>query len=50
MKLLSLLLLVFIPLSVVVYFWVRRLDHIQANHPEYLGEDLFDDEDKIHVE
>jgi len=50
MKLLSLLLLVFIPLSVVVYFWVRGLDHMQANHTKYLGDDLFDEEDKIHVE
>jgi hypothetical protein len=33
-----------------VYFLVSGIEHMQENHPEYRGEDLFDEEDKIHIE
>jgi hypothetical protein len=33
-----------IPLA---FFWVNRIDYMKNNHPDYKGEDLFDDkEDK----
>ena len=38
--------------SVVILFvwlawnWVKGIDYMQENHPDYKGEDLFDEEDK----
>jgi hypothetical protein len=26
--------------------WTRGIDNMKTNHPDYLGEDLFDEEDK----
>jgi hypothetical protein len=26
--------------------WVRGIDYMKENHPDYKGEDLFDEEDK----
>jgi hypothetical protein len=26
--------------------WVMGIDYMQENHPDYKGEDLFDEEDK----
>ena len=41
-------------LAVVAYFWVRGLDYMQENHPNYKGEDFLswdeDDENKNHTE
>jgi hypothetical protein len=35
-----------IPLSIL---WVRGIDYMKENHPDYWGENLFDEEDKIHI-
>jgi hypothetical protein len=36
-------------LSVVSYFWVKGIDYMDKNHPDYKGYDLFDEEDKDNV-
>ena len=40
------ILLITIPLSIR---WVRGIDYMKENHAKYKGEDLFDEEDRIHV-
>ena len=30
----------------LVWNWVKGIDYMQENHPDYKGEDLFDEEDK----
>ena len=30
-------------LGAVVWGWVHCIDHMQKNHPDYRGEDLFDE-------
>jgi hypothetical protein len=35
--------------AIVAFFWVRGIDHMKENHPNYKGEDLFDDEDKDYL-
>jgi hypothetical protein len=37
-----LILAAMIPLA---FFWVNRIDDMKKNHPDYKGEDLFDDEE-----
>jgi len=32
--------------AMVATFWVRGIDYMKTNHPDYKGEDLFDEEDK----
>jgi len=42
----------FIMAAIVALFWVRGIDHMKENHPDYKGEDLFgdfDDEDKDYL-
>jgi len=34
---------------IISYFWVNTIDNMKKNHPNYKGEDLFDEEDNIHV-
>jgi|APGre2960657404_1045060.scaffolds.fasta_scaffold159048_2 hypothetical protein len=34
---------------IISYFWVNAIDNMKKNHPNYKGEDLFDEEDNIHV-
>ena len=31
--------------SICAFFWVRGIDYMKENHPDYEGKDLFDDED-----
>jgi hypothetical protein len=33
--------------AIISYFWVRGIDHMKENHPDYKGEDFLDwgDED-----
>ena len=34
--------------AIIAFFWVRGIDYMKENHPDYKGEDLFglwDDED-----
>ncbi len=33
----------FILASIVAFFWVRGIDYMKKNHPDYEGEDFFDD-------
>jgi hypothetical protein len=39
-----------ISISPIVYLWVRGIDYMKENHPDYKGNDLFGewDEDKAH--
>lgn len=30
---------------VIVILWVRGIDHMYKNHPDYKGKDLFNEED-----
>ena len=38
----------FILATIVSYFWVRGIDYMKENHPDYKGEDFlnWDEEDK----
>lgn len=31
-------------LGLIVWAWIRGIDDMMENHPDYKGEDLFDDE------
>ena len=35
--------------SVIAWRWVKGIDYMHKNHPDYKGEDLFDEEDKDNV-
>jgi hypothetical protein len=35
--------------TMVAVFWVRGIDYMKTNHPNYKGEDLFNEEDKNHI-
>jgi hypothetical protein len=35
----------FILATIIAFFWVRGIDHMKENHPDYKGEDLFGDLD-----
>lgn len=38
--------------TIVAFFWVRGIDHMKENHPNYKGGDLFgefDEEDEKHI-
>ena len=32
--------------AVISLSWVRGVDYMKENHPDYKGEDLFDEDDK----
>ena len=34
---------------IVSILWVRGIDYMKENHPDYKGEDLFDEDDKNHI-
>ncbi len=39
----------FLLAAIVAFFWVRGIDYMKENHPDYKGDDLFgkfDDDDK----
>lgn len=37
--------------SIISYFWVKGIDYMQENHPDYKGEDFLNwDDNKIHSE
>ena len=38
--------LMFVVVSIISYFWVRGIDYMKENHPDYKGEDLFGDFDE----
>ena len=31
----------FIVVAIISYFWVRGIDYMKENHPDYKGDDLF---------
>ena len=42
----------FVLAAIVAFFWVRGIDYMKENHPDYNGDDLFgkfDDEDENHI-
>ena len=44
-------LLMFFIVAIVSYFWVRGIDYMKENHPDYKGEDFlnWDEDDKNHI-
>lgn len=34
---------------IVSILWVREIDYMKENHPDYKGEDLFDEDDKNYI-
>ncbi len=32
--------------SIISYFWVRGINYMHENHPDYKGYDLFDEDEK----
>jgi hypothetical protein len=38
--------LIILTATIIAIAWVRGIDNIKTNHPDYLGEDLFDEDDK----
>ena len=37
--------------SIISYFWVKGIDYMQKNHPDYKGDDFLNwDDNKIHSE
>ena len=34
---------------IISILWVRGIDYMKENHPDYKGEDLFDEDDKNHI-
>jgi len=41
MVVIIIIVLVVVPVAIL---WVRGIDYMQKNHPDYKGEDLFDDD------
>ena len=39
----------FVLASMVAIFWIRGIDYMKTNHPDYKGDDLFDEEDKNNI-
>ena len=35
-------LLMFVVVAIISYFWVRGIDYMKENHPDYKGDDLFE--------
>lgn len=42
-------LIVTIGLMVLVWLWVNGIDYMNKNHPNYKGEDFFNEEDKNEI-
>ena len=42
----------FVLAAIVAFFWVRGIDYMKENHPDYKGDELFgkfDEEDEKHI-
>ena len=41
-------LLMFVVVAIISYFWVRGIDYMKENHPDYKGKDFlnWDEDDK----
>lgn len=35
--------------TLIAYIWVRGIDYMKDNHPDYKGEDLFNEQDKNEI-
>ena len=42
-------LIIFLIVAVISVLWVKGIDYMQTNHPDYKGLDLFDEEDKDEI-
>ena len=42
-------LIIFSVVAVISVLWVRGIDYMQENHPDYKGLDLFDEDDKDEI-
>ena len=43
-------LIISIAVAVIIsILWVRGIDYMKENHPDYKGEDLFDEDDKNNI-
>jgi uncharacterized membrane protein (DUF441 family) len=43
-------LIISIAVAVIVsILWIRGIDYMKENHPDYKGEDLFDEDDKNNI-
>ena len=42
-------LIIFLVVAVMSVLWVRGIDYMQENHPDYKGLDLFDEDDKDEI-
>jgi hypothetical protein len=42
-------LIVAVGLMVLAWLWVNGIDYMKKNHPDYKGEDFFDEEDRNEV-
>mgnify|MGYP001160447682 FL=1 len=43
----------FVLAAIVSFFWVRGIDYMHKNHPDYTGDDLFgifDEDDKNNID
>jgi len=40
-------LLMVIAVGIISYLWVRGIDYMKENHPDYKGDDLFGEFDEI---
>jgi hypothetical protein len=38
--------LMFVVVAIISYLWVRGIDYMKENHPDYKGDDLFGDFDE----
>jgi hypothetical protein len=43
------ILIILLFVAILSYFWIRGIDIMKENHPDYRGKDFFDEEDDIHV-
>lgn len=39
-------LIICITLFPVTWLWIKRIDYMHKNHPDYKGKDLFDEDEK----
>jgi hypothetical protein len=39
-------LVMFVVVAIISYLWVRGIDYMKENHPDYKGDDLFGDFDE----
>jgi nitric oxide reductase large subunit len=38
--------LLFVIISLIAWKWIKAIDYMHKNHPDYKGEDLFDEDKK----